>query len=198
MSMILDALRKMEQERKNGEKGGFDIPDVVCYTGRPAKKHGRRYWYAAGTLALLIPPIILLVYAKDRPSPVNSSAVNPPPAIELPAAPPQAVQSAQPAARKTPAGTMQAKAASHAAPQKPQRPNRQEATSAAAEAGNLVISGIAWQEERRLRRAVVNGELVSEGSEIAGSRVLEIRENRIRFTRNGHAFNVPYASAFTR
>lgn len=197
MSMILDALRKMEQERKAGEKGRFDIPDVVCYTGRPSKKQTPRYLYAAA-LALLIPLLFLLVHDKGRPSPGTSSAVISSPAIEQAATPVQPVQAAKPLARTTSPGATPAKGRSHAALQNPQRQNRPAATTTAADAGNLVISGIAWQEDRRLRRAVVNGELVSEGSEISGSRVVEIRENRIRFARNGRKFDVPYASAFTR
>jgi general secretion pathway protein B len=59
----------------------------------------------------------------------------------------------------------------------------------------LVVSGIAWQEERGLRRAVVNGSLVGEGAEILGARVVEIRENRVRFSRGGSSFDVGYKGA---
>jgi general secretion pathway protein B len=58
--------------------------------------------------------------------------------------------------------------------------------------GDLLVSGIAWQEERKLRRAVVNGSLVGEGAEILGARVVEIRENRVRFSRGGKIFEVVY------
>ena len=60
----------------------------------------------------------------------------------------------------------------------------------------IAISGIAWQEERGLRRAVVNGALVGEGAEVAGARIVEIRERGVRFSRGGRTFEVSYTSAF--
>jgi general secretion pathway protein B len=62
----------------------------------------------------------------------------------------------------------------------------------------LTISGIAWQEERALRRAVVNGALVAEGAEVAGARVVEIRERSVRFARDGRTFDIGYSSPFPR
>jgi general secretion pathway protein B len=59
---------------------------------------------------------------------------------------------------------------------------------------NIVISGIAWQEEHALRRAVVNGALLGEGAEVLGATVVEIREKSIRFKRDGDSFEIPYAN----
>ena len=61
---------------------------------------------------------------------------------------------------------------------------------------DLSVSGIAWQEERSLRRAVVNGLLLGEGAEIAGARVVEIGERRVRFSRGGQTFSVSLSSPF--
>lgn len=58
----------------------------------------------------------------------------------------------------------------------------------------ITVSGIAWQDERSLRRAVINGLLVGEGAEIHGARIVEIKENRVRFNRDNDIFEVVHAS----
>lgn len=58
----------------------------------------------------------------------------------------------------------------------------------------IVVSGIAWQEERRGRRAVINGVLTKEGSVVSGARVAEIRRDRVRFSQSGRGFEVPMAA----
>ena len=59
---------------------------------------------------------------------------------------------------------------------------------------DITISGIAYQDERRLRRAVLNGALVGEGAEIGGARVVEIKETKVRLSRGGQVFEVPFSS----
>jgi general secretion pathway protein B len=147
---------------------------------------------------MLVVMLALFILKKNGPAPVNSSTVTLPSARLEPTTQPQPPNPEQTAAKSASSGTVPAKAKTPVAPAKPEKASRQVATLSPAESRDLVISGIAWQDERRLRRAVVNGELVSEGSEIAGSRVIDIRENRIRFSRNGRLFDVPYASAFIR
>ena len=82
----------------------------------------------------------------------------------------------------------------------PHRPAATTPATPAAEGAEpgLAISGIAWQEERELRRAVVNGALVAEGAEVAGARVVEIRERSVRFSRGGRTFDIGYSSPFPR
>ena len=60
----------------------------------------------------------------------------------------------------------------------------------------ITVSGIAFQDERNLRRAVLNGSLVGEGAEVAGARVVEIRENKVRMSRGGQLFDVHFSSGF--
>lgn len=55
---------------------------------------------------------------------------------------------------------------------------------------DITVSGVAWQEERRGRRAVINGFLMREGSQVSGARVAEIRKDRVRFSRDGRMFEV--------
>lgn len=58
----------------------------------------------------------------------------------------------------------------------------------------ITVSGIAWQDERSLRRAVINGILVGEGAEIEGAKIIEIKESRVRFNRGGEIFEVVHSS----
>lgn len=76
----------------------------------------------------------------------------------------------------------------------PQRAAREEAVSASAGGQDITISGIAYQDERRLRRAVLNGALVGEGAEVAGARVVEIKETKVRLSRGGQVFEVHFSS----
>lgn len=201
MSMILDALRKMEQERKAGDRGNLDIrPEVVCYSGTPQKRRDNRQRYVAGGIVmLLVVMLALFILKKSAPAPENGmtapiQTLPPEPAVN----PAQSLRPSQPVTQEAASGAPRIKSKAPATSREPAKAPRPMVTSSPAESRDLVISGIAWQDERRLRRAVVNGELVSEGSEIAGSRVIDIRENRIRFSRNGRLFDVPYTSAFSR
>ena len=54
----------------------------------------------------------------------------------------------------------------------------------------ITVSGVAWQDERKARRAVVNGLLAREGSVVAGARISEIMKDRVRFSRAGATFDV--------
>jgi general secretion pathway protein B len=46
----------------------------------------------------------------------------------------------------------------------------------------IKLSGIAWQEERAARRAVVNGFLLKEGAVVSGARIVDILSDRVRFS----------------
>lgn len=60
---------------------------------------------------------------------------------------------------------------------------------------DIKVSGIAWQDERSARRAVINGFLLKEGSSVAGARVMEIQQDRVRFSLAGRNFEVPLLAA---
>jgi general secretion pathway protein B len=71
-------------------------------------------------------------------------------------------------------------------------PADQAATAAPAE---IKLSGIAWQEERRARRAVVNGFLMQEGGVVSGARITDIFQDRVRFSLSGKVFEIPLISS---
>jgi hypothetical protein len=54
----------------------------------------------------------------------------------------------------------------------------------------LKISGIVWNEDPSLRRAVINGSLVTEGSLIEGVKVVEIFATKVRFLHQNRYFEI--------
>lgn len=62
---------------------------------------------------------------------------------------------------------------------------------------NIKISGIAWQEERSARRAVVNDLLMKEGNLVSGAKITDILRDRVRFSLSGGTFEVPLLSSAT-
>ncbi len=58
----------------------------------------------------------------------------------------------------------------------------------ATEPEGIKLTGIAWQDDRKNRRAVVNDLLVGEGAVIAGVKVLEIKPTTVRFEKNGSVY----------
>lgn len=57
----------------------------------------------------------------------------------------------------------------------------------------IKLTGIAWQESRKMRRAVVNEILAGEGTVIAGAQIVEIRPQAVRFEKNGVLYEVTLA-----
>ncbi|GLI39816.1 hypothetical protein KI811_01125 [Geobacter hydrogenophilus] len=213
MSLILDALRKMEQERKARQGGGIDIrPDVLGHTR--IESAGRSWGnkplilVAAGIVLLAAGVGTGIVLKKGtegekleqsrsvvRNGPLPAEEVTPvtdpsPPHLSpTPAEAPPAAIPAKPAAPPVPVAAP--------APKPVQRPVVVEQSAPAEYPGaNLTVSGIAWQEERSLRRAVVNGNLVGEGAEVAGARVVEIGERRVKFSQGGRTISVSLSSPF--
>ncbi len=201
MSLILDALKKMEQERKSRHGGTVDIRPAVLHRrgDDPPAPRNLAMLVIAGAVLLLAGIGAGLFIKREKPVPplpqpseqaatvpvvTPASPVTPPPLASVPAEP----------VRPVPAAIVP--------PGAPAPPPRNvmagEETTGASEPADrgITISGIAWQDERSLRRAVVNGSLVGEGAEIAGARIVEIRERSVRFSRGGRSFDVSYTSAF--
>jgi general secretion pathway protein B len=60
---------------------------------------------------------------------------------------------------------------------------------------DIKLSGIAWQEERRARRVVVNGFLMQEGGVVSGAKITDIFQDRVRFLLSGKIFDIPLISS---
>jgi general secretion pathway protein B len=54
----------------------------------------------------------------------------------------------------------------------------------------IMLSGIAWQESRTARRAVVNGFLLKEGAVVAGAKITDIQADRVRFLSSAGTFEI--------
>lgn len=235
MSLILDALRKMEQERKNRRGAAQDLrPEVLRYRPATQRKQPAKYplvlvgvlLLCAGAGAGFLLKENRAELAASKPgqtaapdaasAPIAQQPLAPPVAAPAPVVAPAAAPMPAPVAASGPAApaaklSEPLPATVEAAPPKPSRkaamsagPSQVESASQAkpvresaveVHAGNdIIISGIAYQDERRLRRAVLNGQLVGEGAEIGGARVVEIRETKVRLSRGGQLFDVPFSS----
>lgn len=109
----------------------------------------------------------------------------PPPAVVAAPVPAAPAPAAQAAPRKTVSSRKERMKQPAPAPSE-QRP----AVATIAPPADIKVSGIAWQEERSVRRAVVNGFLMKEGGLVAGARITEILRDRVRFSTPGGDFEV--------
>lgn len=55
---------------------------------------------------------------------------------------------------------------------------------------DLILSGIAWQDERSARRAVINGFLLKEGAVVGGAKIIDIKADRVRFSSAAGPFEI--------
>lgn len=227
MSLILDALRKMEQERKARRGATENIrPDVLGHRGAQRSDSRKRWLFAAGAAVILLAGLaagLLLKGGNDatrtaavqrrdagRTAPLTAgyqdegteSAPAPAPVPQPPVPQPQ-LQPAPAVEAPRPVPAPPAAAVPRPVPAAP-RPDEEEEESApavrapsapapvaVAQPSDLSVTGIAWQDERRLRRAVVNGTLVAEGNVVAGARIVSIGERKVRFSKDGRTFDVP-------
>lgn len=219
MSLILDALRKMEQERRSRRGSGQDLrPEVLRYRLATQPKQSSRYPLVVVAVALLAAGLgggFLLKgnreegQGKPDAAATATAPVATPTPVETPAVPPSALAPSAPAALPREPATEPAVAEpARPNPSRPAEAHSRKAPAAAAAqpfppsgdaappqaATEIAISGIAYQDDRRMRRAVLNGVLVGEGAEIAGARVVEIKENRVKLSRGGQTFEVPFSS----
>jgi general secretion pathway protein B len=61
---------------------------------------------------------------------------------------------------------------------------------------DVKLSGIAWQDERGARRAVINGFLLKEGAVVAGATITDIQADRVRFSSAAGAFEIRLDAVF--
>ncbi|RII27077.1 MAG: hypothetical protein CXR31_07420 [Geobacter sp.] len=198
MSMILDALRKMEQDRKIRRQGAAALrPEVLSYRGSGQNNRRNRFVAPIAGCVLVAAGICLGIWATSGGNDVS-------PRLSLQETRAVEVPDAQPPIRTlTPPAPIPQPSPVPAPVSPPPLPVRKVPVEAplpheVKTPGNagVTISGIAWQDERELRRAVINGALVGEGAVVGGARVVEIKENCVRFSRDGQVFEVLYSSAF--
>lgn len=194
MSLILDALRKIELERKARRQSSQEMRiEVLNYRGiTPPKEKPRIIPITAAFLLAFLAGASFFYFKKTDPPKIDSppqretliqetTRIPPPQPLQPPPSEPPAQKNlhrevnraTKPVSQSTEAVTVKQKNGD----------------------GELTVSGIAWQDERSLRRAVINGFLVGEGAEIQGAKIIEIKETRVRFSRGGEIFEIDHSSA---
>jgi len=208
MSLILDALKKLEQEKVARRARQADLrPAITGGARHSATPRWRLPLLVAGAVILAVAVTIAVMGVVSRRQ-TPESAVSAPAAPRADASPPVVIPPPAPVvAPSTPPPAPLPLVALPPAPVPQPVPKAEKAgvrpfaepepaTQTAAPA-DLKVTGIAWQDERKARRAVVNGSLAGEGAVISGARIIEIRQEQVRFSRDGATFIVPITSSFS-
>lgn len=208
MSYILDALKKVEREKlKKAAPGGMTSISGDLFQERIRQSSGGGRW----KIVACVVAASLLTFAgtwlifRDKPEKSVTSSPSAAPVIipvaPVPATPPVAPAPVSPV---PPAASPMVPAASPVPPatddgdnegrpvRTARRQFRQPVPAVAPQQlkpspntiqppADIKLSGIAWQDERSARRAVVNGFLLKEGSVVSGARITEILADRVRF-----------------
>jgi len=197
MSLILDALRKIELERKAKRLSSQEVRnEVLQYRGiAPPAEKSSVIPISAGLLLISAAAACFFYFTKPQPAKIDAAVPQKVLQVEStsisPAQPLQPVTATQPLKENVPAE-----------PKHPAPPLKQSAETVTMQQRSgiegITVSGIAWQDERSLRRAVINGNLVGEGAEINGSKIIEIKEGRVIFRRGENIFEVVHSSGSGR
>lgn len=214
MSLILDALKKLEQEKAARRDGTVNIAAEILRPDRlyPKNKRIALFTVAAGAAGLAAIAVLALMGGSDglikyfTPAPAVPPAAPQmvAPVIAPPAQPPQkpgepsvtrsrtAIENVEVRSSVKPAETRasQPPAVSRTQPADRAAQKTADASKSFSDESfpSLKVSGIVWQEERNARRAFVNGIIALEGTVIDGARVIEIYPTRVRFSRGGKSF----------
>lgn len=193
MSLILDALRKIELERKAKRQSSQEIrSEVLHYRGAAPVADKSRIIPVTAAILLISVTVAGFFYFR-KPEPPHIDAAQRKEILQAESTPATSTQSLQPSPATPP---LQKNMPAEAKTSPPQVKQATEAISRQQNSGaeKITVSGIAWQDERSLRRAVINGHLVGEGAEIEGAKIIEIKENRVRFSRGGEIFEIVHSS----
>lgn len=215
MSVILDALRKLDREKSSRRNGTANIAVEVIRPdlSRPGEKVS--LYIAAISLTAIAAAAITYIL---MPEPGSVSKPSPPVPVILPAPSQQtdplsreALHDAQnemgrvPEKIETPAGSKPTEISSGEkkreqniiseeakfAPGITKKPDEPSAVESATTPPSLKISAIVWYEDPSKRFAMINGTISTEGSLVDGVKVVEIHPTGVRFFRNGQYFEIP-------
>ena len=214
MSLILDALKKLEKDRMTRRKRSGHIASDILLTGEPEARRKTRILISGlagiAVAALVLTLVFLNPFSAPTPAP-DQAKIPAAAAPSVPPPPPKVLPVAGEAAKSIPAPTAvvtkekarpsrEPVASSDETPAGPVTVSRQKkvarkspakaAVSDAVPLPTLTVSGIVWAENRGTRRAMVNGEIVGEGGNIRGTKVAEILPDHVRFSHNGRTFSI--------
>jgi general secretion pathway protein B len=215
MSSILEALKKLEDEKAARRGGMGNLAGKVAKTGR-RPRHTPAWLVPGGMVAVAVVSVLITYVAMTSISPRTSESapakkppgVSPAPdSLLLPTGTPvtEELKPRQPyppphkksesAAAVLPGATAKNRASLPKASGKQDAPAssvpvQRAPESAGAPTPMMTVSGIAWQKDTSFRMAVVNGSPVREGGTVEGTTVKEILPDRVRFSYNGKEFEV--------
>jgi hypothetical protein len=220
MSYILDALKKLESEKEMKARGAgmVNIAGELFKNGPSLPKAHRNWPLILGLVllaSLLTFGVTVMFLRGDKGKMHAVSAPPAPPAVSTSSSPvlstPVTKQPVAAAPRHVaPLPTQAPKTgASPSAPRQPRlvrsvmpaaapasgesasaQSARPAAVSLVPAPADIKVSGIAWQDHRAASRVVVNGFLLREGETVSGARIVEIFQNRVRFSSAAGTFEV--------
>lgn len=210
MSSILEALKKLEDDKAGRRSGAGNIAAKVVKPGRRPRQ--RPKWLLPAGMAVVAAAAALFTYILMGGFSTRINQVQP----ATPAPPRQPQQAAAPSAAPAPLPVLppaivrnldvspspsssvarQAPETITPPPQQIEPPNVEKpAVPSLPEAlpgpPALKITGIGWQKDNANRLAIVNGRAVTEGAVVEGARVEEIFPDRVRFSFNDRTFEIP-------
>jgi general secretion pathway protein B len=213
MSYILDALKKIEHEKskKVQPNGRVSISgDLFLDRMKPPAKVG--IWkivllIAAASLVTCAGTWFMLSgHAKKSSARIRHVAPPPPaPVVAMPVLPPPAPVAVTPAAPPVAAPVTpknrEAVGNGDSSPREVSRVKKRikdqpvstspkQPVQTVQAPADIKLTGIAWQDERSGRRAVINGFLLKEGAVISGAKITDIQSNRVRFTSAAGSFEI--------
>jgi general secretion pathway protein B len=216
MSLILDALKKLDREKPAKNGGKMDITAEILKAGDSPRNHS--VLPLVLTLAITASFAAVVTYltiggsgprmgdsrstvpaapaqtqrVTAAPLPPVPAAVTDKPSIPpevSPAAPPVAVSEAMQAGKTKKGGNPATKARATAGVE-----TTRKATAPSDEGlvnmPVLKVSGIIWEEVPSERKAVINGTVAREGDSVAGVKVLEIHPTHVVVSSKGKSFKV--------
>ena len=213
MSSILEALKKLEEEKAARRAGMGPLAGRVAKTGRRSRQTST--WLLAGGMLAIAAVSALATYFAMNGSPSSRNKSEKPPEVSRtpdaplpPAGIPvtdmlnprssdltprekrEGISNPLPRSTIRDASHPPASSPSSAGPE-PSAPGKSRHEAAGAPLPALNVAGIAWQKDNAFRMAVVNGVPVREGDTVEGATVKEILADRVRFSFNGKEFEVP-------
>ncbi|SNB45713.1 general secretion pathway protein GspB [Geobacter sp. DSM 9736] len=196
MSLILDALKKLEQEKVRQERGQKLGAAIVA----PVPRHSSRTPVIALVLAAVSVTAVATALIVKGIGNRTIDAVSTQQPLEKTSAgivvsPLPEPTSASPATPLQPTAILKEVAPKQHTLPSPILPPISHSMNSP-ESPELNVSGIAWQDEKSARRAVVNGALVAEGATIAGARLIEILPDKVRFSFEGRTIDVTNSTPF--
>lgn len=184
MSLILDALKKLDREKIERVAEKVDVTAGILKAGdAPRRRIILPLAVALGSTACVAALFTWLVVGGHLPRVGDSQ-------LAVPAAPVQARTAAPKAPPVTTAGRGEPAAKKSSQARVPVYRGEAAVNDETVAAPSLKVSGIVWQEAPSDRKAVINGRVAREGDTGEGVRVVEIYPTFVNVSFKGRPFKV--------